>query len=237
MTARLATDDPVLRSFADDVGSEGPVTIVGNRTRWDVGGTVDPSAREMSAPAGIVDYVPEEMTVRVLAGTTVADLHDALACPLPVLVIAHILGVPTDDIAQFKAWSDEQLAAANASDAEASRAPREAMNAYLLAQLDERRSTLSEAGIDPDTAGPEVLGDTIPDDVIGGILLAEVDGRRLGDDERLVMLNQLLVGGNETTTSLITNLFWRLLERPELYEELRDRPDLDAVAVEESLGG
>ena len=79
MTARLATDDPVLRSFADDVGSEGPVTIVGNRTRWDVGGAVDPSAREISAPAGIVDYVPEEMTVRVLAGTTVADLHDALA--------------------------------------------------------------------------------------------------------------------------------------------------------------
>lgn len=163
------------------------------------------------------------------------DLHDALACPLPVLVIAHILGVPTDDIAQFKAWSDEQLAAANAADAEASRGPREAMNGYILDQLNERRAVLREAGVDPATAGPEVLGDLIPDDVIGGILLAEVDGRRLGDDERLVMLNQLLVGGNETTTSLITNLFWRLLERPELYDELRDRPELDAVAVEESL--
>ena len=42
------------------------------------------------------------------------DLHDALACPLPVLVIAHILGVPTDDIAQFKAWSDEQLRSGHA---------------------------------------------------------------------------------------------------------------------------
>jgi cytochrome P450 len=163
------------------------------------------------------------------------DLHDALACPLPVLVIAHILGVPTEDIEQFKAWSDEQLAAANAADAEASRAPREAMNAYLLGQLELRRSQLRDAGHDPDRAGPEVLGQTITDDVVSGILLAEVDGRRLEDSERLVMLNQLLVGGNETTTSLITNLFWRLLERPELYEELRDRPDLDAVAVEESL--
>jgi len=55
------------------------------------------------------------------------DLHDALACPLPVLVIANILGVPTEDMDQFKAWSDEQLAAANASDAQASQAPREAM--------------------------------------------------------------------------------------------------------------
>ncbi len=163
------------------------------------------------------------------------DLHDALACPLPVLVIANILGVPTEDIEQFKAWSDEQLAASNASDIEASAAPRKAMNAYLLAQLDERRRTLTEAGIDPDTATGEVLGDVIPDDVIGGILLAEVDGRRLEDAERLVMLNQLLVGGNETTTSLITNLFWRLLQDRDLFEELRTNPELDAAAVEESL--
>ena len=51
----------------------------------------------------------------------------------------------------------------------------------------------------------------------------------------LNILQQLLVGGNETTTSLITNLFWRILERPELYEQLRTDPSLDAVAVEESL--
>lgn len=163
------------------------------------------------------------------------DLHDALACPLPVLVIANILGVPTEDIEQFKAWSDEQLAAANAADAEASKAPREAMNAYLLGQLNVRRDQLRAAGHDPDTAGPEVLGEIIADDVIGGILLAEVDGRRLDDAERLVMLNQLLVGGNETTTSLITNLFWRLLESPELYEQVRADPSLDVIAVEESL--
>ncbi len=163
------------------------------------------------------------------------DLHDALACPLPVLVIAHILGVPTDDIEQFKAWSDEQLAASNASDIEASAAPRKAMNNYLLDQLNERREALRGAGVDPDTAAPEVLGDAIPDDVIGGILLAEVDGRRLDDSERLVMLNQLLVGGNETTTSLITNLFWRLLQEPDLYQELRSNPELDAIAIEESL--
>lgn len=109
------------------------------------------------------------------------------------------------------------------------------MAAYLLDQLNVRRAQLRDAGIDPLAAGPEVLGDVIADDVTSGILLAEVDGRRLDDKERLVMLNQLLVGGNETTTSLITNLFWRLLQQPELYEELRDHPELDTVAVEESL--
>ena len=44
-----------------------------------------------------------------------------------------------------------------------------------------------------------LLGEVIPDDVISGILLAEVDSRKLSDSERLVMLNQLLVGRNETT--------------------------------------
>ncbi|MCH1512808.1 MAG: cytochrome P450 [Acidimicrobiales bacterium] len=163
------------------------------------------------------------------------DLHDALACPLPILVIAKILGVPTEDMEQFKAWSDEQLAAANAPDAEASNAPRKAMNNYLLQQINSRREILTESGIDSETIDPSVIGTLLPDDVITGILLAEVDGRKLDDSERLIMLNQLLVGGNETTTSLLTNLFWRLLENPELYNQVRNDPSLDAVAVEESL--
>ena len=68
-----------LERFAAEVGSEGPVAVVGGRTQWDVGGTVDPSAREVRAPAGIVEFEPAEMTVRCGAGTTVAELDGALA--------------------------------------------------------------------------------------------------------------------------------------------------------------
>tara|TARA_B100000579_G_scaffold130300_1_gene105193 strand:- start:294 stop:1214 length:921 start_codon:yes stop_codon:yes gene_type:complete len=164
-----------------------------------------------------------------------SDLHDALACPLPVLVIAKILGVPTDDIDQFKAWSDQQLAEASAPDMEAPKAARKAMEEYLLQQIDNRRETLIDNGYPPETVDHSTAGTVLPDDVITGILLAEVDGRKLGDGERLVMLNQLLVGGNETTTSLLTNIFWRLLENPELYSQVRDDPTLDTVAIEESL--
>ena len=181
--------------------------------------------------SALVDALVDEM----LANGPGADLHDALACPLPVLVIARILGVPTDDIEQFKAWSDAQLAASGSSDRDESDKPRNALNAYMLDQLEVRRGQLRDSDIDPESAGAEVLGNVIADDVTSGILLAEVDGRRLEDSERLVMLNQLLVGGNETTTSLITNLFWRLLERPELYEQIKADPSLDAIAVEESL--
>ena len=75
----LTIDDPVLLGFAEEVGAEGPVTVVGARTRWDVGGAVDPAARELTAPAGIVAYAAPEMTVQVRAGTSVAELEAELA--------------------------------------------------------------------------------------------------------------------------------------------------------------
>jgi glycolate oxidase FAD binding subunit len=67
-----------LSDFAAEVGSDGPVVAVGGRTQWDVGGAVDPGAREVRPPVGIVAHLPEEMIVRVRAGTTVADLDAAL---------------------------------------------------------------------------------------------------------------------------------------------------------------
>ncbi len=89
-SARSTITDPVLVAFADEIGGsdEGPVAIEGNRTRWDLGGPVDKSARLVSAPVGVVDYSPAEMTVTVRAGTTVADLDAELAqsnqrCALP----------------------------------------------------------------------------------------------------------------------------------------------------------
>jgi FAD/FMN-containing dehydrogenase len=74
-----ATIDREVAEFARDVSSEGAVTVAGKQTRWELGGVVDPGARVLTAPAGIVSYQPAEMTVRVRAGMTVADLHAALA--------------------------------------------------------------------------------------------------------------------------------------------------------------
>ncbi len=80
-TRALEVNDPALLSFAEEVGERdsGLVAVAGGRTRWGVGGALDPAARVLTAPTGIVDYVPDEMTVRVRAGTTVAELHAALA--------------------------------------------------------------------------------------------------------------------------------------------------------------
>jgi glycolate oxidase FAD binding subunit len=70
-----------LDAFAEEVGppDAGPVTCVGGRTQWSAGGFVDAAAREVRAPAGVVEFVPAEMIVRCGAGTTVAELDAALA--------------------------------------------------------------------------------------------------------------------------------------------------------------
>jgi glycolate oxidase FAD binding subunit len=72
---------PVLESFAGAVGPApaGPVTCVGGRTQWSVGGPLDGAALEVAAPAGVVAHEPGEMIVRVGAGTTLSELSEATA--------------------------------------------------------------------------------------------------------------------------------------------------------------
>ena len=62
--------DQKVVEFAELVGAVDPITVVGGRTQWAVGGTPEPGTREVQAPAGIWSHEPEEMTVRCGAGTT-----------------------------------------------------------------------------------------------------------------------------------------------------------------------
>ena len=145
------------------------------------------------------------------------DLHDDFAFPLPVIVIAEMLGVPAADLHLFKRWSDASVAAMGSERPEAYAAELGAMADYLRARVHDAR----RAGA--------------PASLIRALVAAEANGRRLADDEILSVLTQLLVGGNETTTSLITNAVWRLLERPALWQRLADDVALVPAAVEESL--
>lgn len=65
--------------FAGEIGPDGPVCVAGARTQWDVGGLPAPGTREVAAPVGLVKHEPAEMIVRALAGTSVAELQDAVA--------------------------------------------------------------------------------------------------------------------------------------------------------------
>jgi cytochrome P450 len=151
-----------------------------------------------------------------------ADLHREVASPLPTITIATMLGVPPEDQVQFKRWSDAAVESMGSQDPRAFLAERLEMRDYLLDQIDRRRALLA-------------AGDELPDDLTSGLVRAEDDGARMTTDEIVGVVVQLLVGGNETTTSLITNALVRLVERPELLAAVRADLDLVDPLIEESL--
>lgn len=174
------------------------------------------SAPRVAALGPMIETLTDEL-LDAVDGTGHWDLHDALAEPLPVIVIARLLGVPEELRTTFKHWSDEILAAFN--DPTRGREERRLMQAFFDEQVEARRRS-----VDP------------PDDLTTVLSLTEDDdGHRLTTEELWSVLVQLLIGGNETTTSGITNLVWRLLEDRTRWEAVLADRTLVEVAVEESL--
>ena len=148
------------------------------------------------------------------------DLIEEFAYPLPVMVIAEMLGVPPEDRAQFNEWSnivaltvDPMLNKRQV--AEVRRAVDEVF-AYFEAIAEERRREPRE-------------------DLVSALVTAEVDGERLERDDLLMNLLLVLVAGNETTRNLIGNGTLALLRNPNELRRLRDYPALIGGAVDEFL--
>lgn len=156
----------------------------------------------------------EEVLDRLPDGTF--DAVESLAVPLPLLLIADVLGVPTDDLDRFFTWSEAAIPG------ESDIAPDEKQRllgecwAYLLERCAERRA-------DP------------ADDLVSVLVHTELDGRRLSDDELVMFLNQLLIAGNETTRNAISGGLRAFAERPAQWQALADDPALVDTAVEEIL--
>lgn len=151
------------------------------------------------------------------------DLHDDFAFPLPVVIISKLLGVPEADLDRFKHWSDVQVTAMGAEDPSEFAEDMQAFQLYLTNHLRQRRALIDS-------------GERVPDDLLSVVAGARLpDAQPVAEADALSVLSQLLVGGNETTTSLITNVVWRLLEAPEQWELLKAQPELVQAAIEESL--
>ncbi|CAB4829910.1 unannotated protein [freshwater metagenome] len=162
-----------------------------------------------------------------------ADFHAAFAYPFPMTVIARLLGIPEVDLALFAEMSDDLTRTYNLPDPHASGPARARLDAYFQGEIDRRRRLLAAAGIDE--PGEEHLGDVVPNDMISGFVVAEYQGRRLTDHEMQWVLLLLMLGGNETSTALLTNVVWRLLEDPVRWAAVRADRSLVDVAIEESL--
>jgi cytochrome P450 len=176
-----------------------------------------PRAVESLTPR-IQEIVDEHLQRSLIAGRMDA-IHD-LGYPLPVIVIAEMLGIPAEDRQRFKSWSDEVVQMSNLrgniDPQQLSKPAVMEMSAYFINMIEQRRK---QPG----------------DDLISGLLAAEVDGEKLEMIELLGFCALLLVAGNETTTNLIGNALLTFAQRPELWRRLRLQPELVPQAVEEVL--
>lgn len=140
------------------------------------------------------------------------DVIKDLAYPLPVIVIAEMLGIPSAERDNFKRWSDAVVGTSPKESAEASKA----LASYFQAVLEERRRKPGE-------------------DLVSALLSAEINGTPLTDSEIIDFCTLLLVAGNETTTNLIGNAIWCFDDFPDTIPQLRAEPALLPSAIEEVL--
>jgi cytochrome P450 len=144
------------------------------------------------------------------------DLIRDYALPLPVTVIADLLGVPPADRHQFHGWSKKIVSSSTGGDNLRAIPNLLAFLRYLRRLVRLRR------------AAPGA-------DLISALIGAEDAGNTLSEDELLAMFFLLLIAGHETTVNLIGNGMLALLEHPDQLARLRDEPTLIESAVEELL--
>lgn len=169
----------------------------------------------------IAAFVDELLDAMAAAGP-VRDLMTDFARPLPVAVIAHVLGVPEGDTGRFRAWSEAISGVLGGGPPDRDRLHR---GAAALAALD--------SYLEGVVAGRRRAGATgaLADKLIAA---RDADGA-IGEDELVANCSLLLFAGHETTTYLIGAATRLLLERPDQLAALRRDPALAAGAVEETL--
>jgi cytochrome P450 len=155
------------------------------------------------------------------AGRGEVELVSEFALPLPMTVIATMLGVPPQDMADFKRWADAFTAGVGAD--------RSAEQiAQMFADIDAFYSYFTHA--------IEVRQEEPRDDLLTDLIQARMDGEEsLSVDEILLMLSQFIVGGHETTTLMITSAAYRFATDPALADRARAEPALIPGLIDEML--
>jgi cytochrome P450 len=155
-----------------------------------------------------------------LEGEAGFDLMDRFCVPVPIDVIASILGVDRERLVQFREWSEGLIQGLNpfrnAEQTAAMEAASAALTRYFTEAMADRRIT------------PR-------DDLISDMVQLQAAGADLSDDELRINLTALLVGGNLTTTDLIGNAVRLLLLNPDQLAKLKADPGIINAVVEEVL--
>jgi cytochrome P450 len=158
--------------------------------------------------------------IEEIAGARELDLLPTIAEPLPVTVIAEMLGIPDADRRQLRPWSADickmyELNPDEDAERDAVRASIE-FSDYLRALSRRRRSDPGE-------------------DLISALTQAAIEGERLSEDELIGTCVLLLNAGHEATVNVTINGWWSLLRDPGQLARLRADPSLVPTAVEELM--
>jgi pimeloyl-[acyl-carrier protein] synthase len=175
--------------------------------------------RTVEALRGRIEAVTADLLDAVPAGQPF-DLMTALAQPLPVIVIAELLGIPAADRGRFKAWSDEIAATTRPMASQAAIDGARRATTELIAYLE---PIVARLRTEPH------------EDLLSALVQVEEGGERLTHEELLAFAILLLVAGNETTTNLLGNAVLALLRHPAQLAALRANPELLPAAIEEAL--
>lgn len=184
------------------------------RLRALVNKSFTPDSIRALAPS--IERITGELLDRV-RGERDVEIVGALAAPLPMLVIAELIGVPIEDRDQFRQWSDAMAAGTGTFDSEQIRLAVEGehkIQDYLRGIIEQRR-------VEP------------RDDLLTRLIEAEEAGDRLSTQEMLALCSLLLVAGNSTTKGLIANGLYALLRHPDQLERLLSDRSLLPDAVNE----
>jgi pimeloyl-[acyl-carrier protein] synthase len=176
--------------------------------------------RRVEVLRGHIQEIADDLLDRVQARGTMDIIAD-FAAPMPAIVTAEMLGVPTEDHEDLKKWSADFAEMLGNFQHNPDRIPRvlESTNNltdYFQAAIDKARQHPREG-------------------LIQAFMNAEIDGDRLTDEEIVANCIVTMVGGQETTTNLIGNGLLTLMRNPEQLAQLRDDPSLINSAVEELL--
>jgi cytochrome P450 len=151
------------------------------------------------------------------------DIVRDYAYPLPIIIIAELLGIPSEDREQFKKWSDLLV-----------EGPKD-MNPITIQDLQQRKL---KGRIELEDYFGQIIEQHKKEPregLVSALIAAEIDGEHLSVQELLNFCVLLLAAGNETTSNLITNACRCFLENPETLDELMKDYDLIPPAIEEVL--
>ena len=169
-----------------------------------------------------VDRLASELVAELLANPG-SDVVQGLAVPLPMRMIAHILGVPPEDEEFFRYWSNEAVRVANIQ-----------LTAKGLWQMVPTLNGVRH--LHSYFCSRIETGELLARHTLLGHLVATAGDGEISRDELFYFALLLLLAGNETTTNLLSTMFLTLSENPAEFELIRQDPDaLIGSAIEEQL--